>query len=350
MTSKTLLGLLMVLGCVSALGSHKSMRSTSQLFNNMEKNKEIQKYYESVERAPGLEGPQNRTFLTRVDHFNGSNWAKWDMHYIIDRDNYNPESGPILFYAGNEGGVWNFYNNSGFITDTLAKEMGAMVIFAEHRFYGESMPFGNKTFDKENLRFIAVEQVMWDYIELLKDIKTSFPELENRATIAFGGSYGGMLASWLRMKYPTHFQGALAASAPILWFEGKTDPNAYTEIASGVIKEMGGDECYDAMSRGFFDLQNMVNDRTKLASLNKIFNPCTAMTKSSDVSDLIGFISDTIGTTAMVNYPYPTEFIGSLPAWPINETCNAIKNYTYPQPSNDDMPVSLFNFTHISQL
>jgi len=94
----------------------------------------------------------------------------------------------------------------------------------------------------------------------------------------------------------------------------------------------------------------MKNDKSKLATLNTIFNPCTAMTKSSDVEDLIGFISDTIGTTAMVNYPYPTSFIGELPAWPINETCNAIKNYTYPESSNDDTPVSLFNFTHISQL
>ena len=84
MASKTLLGLLMVLGCVSALGSHKSMRSTGQLFNNMEKNRELREYYESLERAPGLSGPVNRTFFTRVDHFNGSNWAKWDMQYIID--------------------------------------------------------------------------------------------------------------------------------------------------------------------------------------------------------------------------------------------------------------------------
>lgn len=84
MASKTLLGLLMVLGCVSALGSHRAMKGTGQLFNNKEKNREIREYYESLERAPGLSGPTNRTFSTRVDHFNGSNWDKWDMHYIID--------------------------------------------------------------------------------------------------------------------------------------------------------------------------------------------------------------------------------------------------------------------------
>ena len=72
-----------------------------------------------------------------------------------------------------------------------------------------------------------------------------------------------MLASWMRMKFPDKITGALAASAPILHFKGAVDPNDFIRVASNVIKEMGGQQCYDLIHFGFFDIVNVQNDKSK---------------------------------------------------------------------------------------
>jgi len=67
--------------------------------------------------------------------------------------------------------------------------------------------------------YLTLENVFGDYIDLLDFIKTTY-KAQDKAVIAFGGSYGGMLAAWIRMKHPNKIQGAIAASAPVLGFEG----------------------------------------------------------------------------------------------------------------------------------
>jgi pimeloyl-ACP methyl ester carboxylesterase len=65
-----------------------------------------------------------------------------------------------------------------------------------------------------NIDYLSSQQALADYAYLIKYLKLSY-DAENSAVIAFGGSYGGMLAAWFRMKYPNVVDGALAASAPI---------------------------------------------------------------------------------------------------------------------------------------
>ena len=53
------------------------------------------------------------------------------MRYLIDDTYWEPKTGPILFYAGNEGDVYSFYDNVGFMTETIAKETGGLLVFGE---------------------------------------------------------------------------------------------------------------------------------------------------------------------------------------------------------------------------
>lgn len=53
--------------------------------------------------------------------------------------------------------MWTFFDNSGFMTTTLPEEFGALVVFGEHRYYGESLPYGDDSYDFDNLSFLTVE-------------------------------------------------------------------------------------------------------------------------------------------------------------------------------------------------
>jgi lysosomal Pro-X carboxypeptidase len=114
-----------------------------------------------------------------------------------------------------------------------------LVVFGEHRYFGESFP------DPKNVAltagyntYLTVENTMMDYVELIGFIKQKY-NAQDKAVIVFGGSYGGMLAAWLRMKFPSTFQGALAASAPILQFKNNTQ-QAETRYGQIITNDFAG--------------------------------------------------------------------------------------------------------------
>jgi lysosomal Pro-X carboxypeptidase len=81
-----------------------------------------------------------------------------------------------IYLLGNEGNIEAFWDNSGFVMEA-ATTFKALVVFAEHRYYGKSWPFGlfsslsmksdwqgseSKSLERANIVFLSVEQALGD--------------------------------------------------------------------------------------------------------------------------------------------------------------------------------------------
>ena len=173
--------------------------------------------------------PQN------ISHFNFKPLGTFRQKYFVDTKYWNSTSkGPILFYCGNEGPIEMFYNNSGFYNEDVARNLSGMIVYMEHRYFGTSMPFGSQkeAYKKENLVYLTTEEATMDYVQFLTYLKaTVCPDCP---VIAFGGSYAGMLAVWMRMKYPHVVDMAHGASAPVFYFKNRKnlDYNVFYQIVT----------------------------------------------------------------------------------------------------------------------
>ena len=84
--------------------------------------------------------------------------------------------------------------------------------FIINRFEGESIPPIAGVIDC--VSYGTTAQALADYISLVEALKLEYGA-STAPVIAFGGSYGGMLAGWARIVAPETFTGSIAASAPV---------------------------------------------------------------------------------------------------------------------------------------
>ena len=193
---------------------------------------------------PGVPDCTKKWHEQLLDHFDFSEQRVWRQRYFTFDKHWSP-GGPTLFYCGNEASVELYVNATGLMWERAAS-LGARLVFAEHRYCafsrgltlartnahphhtcsgrapssppvlpadGASMPLGAaSTANASNMRWLTMEQALADYASLIYALRADGPPTS--AVIALGGSYGGMLAAWLRMHYPSAVAGAIAASAP----------------------------------------------------------------------------------------------------------------------------------------
>ncbi|MFT7803846.1 lysosomal Pro-X carboxypeptidase-like [Arapaima gigas] len=264
----------------------------------------------------------------KIDHFGFFEDRTFKQRYLVNDQHWHKEGNPILFYTGNEGDITWFSNNTGFMWD-VAEELGAMLVFAEHRYYGESMPFGQDSYsDPKHLNYLTSEQALADFAVLIQKLKRTIPGAQNSPVVAIGGSYGGMLSAWMRMKYPNIVVGALAASAPIWQFTDMVPCNVFYKIVTNDFSQSGGN-CSDSIRKSWSAVDNVSSSEAGLKWLSEEFSLCSAL-KKEDVLVFKAWLQETWVNLAMVNYPYEANFLQPLPRWPVQVVCKYLMNSSLP--------------------
>jgi pimeloyl-ACP methyl ester carboxylesterase len=224
---------------------------------------------------------------------------------------------PVFLYLGNEGPIESFYNASGGIFE-LAESLSAAVVFIEHRYYGESLPFGDDdSFTPSNLQYLTIEQALADYSLFISSLPSLLPPSDYLPPVIWGGSYGGMLAAWHRMKYPHLTLGAIASGAPIDFYPGSGVQAAFRDafVASFEAAEEG---CGDELE-GLLVALEKVSDEDLLSSSIPFCSPAPSLAEKYAF-----YAKGAISSLAMINYPYPCSFISPLPAHPVTQGCQNI--------------------------
>ncbi|VDM64686.1 unnamed protein product [Angiostrongylus costaricensis] len=202
-----------------------------------------------------------------VDHFSFANRDNFKLRYFLNIENYKA-GGAIFFYTGNEGNLESFAINT--------KLIGA----------------------------------------------------QKSPVIAFGGSYGGMLAAWIRIKYPHKVDGAIASSALVFWFiDSKIPADIYDKIVTRSFMAAGCNR--KAIEKGWVAMRNLAQTAYGRSYLNELFHleKKSRLTSEEDYKFLSNYIKDVFEIMARVNYPYPSNFLTALPSWPV-KVVNLYYNYT----------------------
>ncbi|CAK4657631.1 unnamed protein product [Aphanomyces euteiches] len=263
-------------------------------------------------------------FEQTLNHFEAIPETYKQRYFICD-EFWTKPGGPIFFYVGNEADVELYLNNTGLMWEN-AHEYGAMLVFAEHRYFGKSLPK-----DAANhLQHLSSEQALADYAVLLRHIKETKEGTAKSPVIGFGGSYGGMLGTWFRIKYPHVIDGMVAASAPVLSFLGEDPPanlTAFSQIVTYDASPAAGSSpnCASKIRRAWDVMFDAATSEEGRAFLQKGLGLCDPLKTEEDALSVPDWAKGSYDYLAMGNFPYPSSYIMNgvsvLPAFPVREAC-----------------------------
>lgn len=283
-----------------------------------------------------------REFILPIDHYSFSSEKRTYKERVFVCSYHYEVGGPLLFYTGNESPVDVYVENTGFLWET-GQLMSGLIIFAEHRYYGSSQPFDPEKCNLRSLRYLSGTQAMADYASVITAISSEFKTV---GTVVFGGSYGGMLSAWMRVKYPYLVDGAIASSAPVFSFVGLQPPVDDYAFNKHMAKT-AGDKCFIAIKFGIKRVIALSESKGGLQLISNLFKTCDPITASDEsIDSFISWFLFPWGYYTMGNYPFPSSYMidsfqsaspSKLPAYPLRVACLPLEDVAEKELLNDDV-------------
>lgn len=258
-------------------------------------------------------------------------------------DPNNIHRAPVLLYTGNESPLEEYINHTGLLWQS-AGPLGAQVVFLEHRYEGQSVPPSTLA---HCLAYATSFQALADYANFIEQ-RLFLQGTRRRPVVVMGGSYGGMLAAWMRMLYPHLVAGAIAGSAPVGGFPHNRPTavdGAYRVIRHGLaqpfpptLKSSSHDDdddvgaepnhCPHNLLAVWPLLQILSQEATGQSLLQDTLRLCHV--PPTDASPLLlAWAQAPWFDLAEGSFPYPSAYISfalthrdvKLPAWPLQAAC-----------------------------
>eukprot|EP01105_Mastigella_eilhardi_P003450 TRINITY_DN143_c0_g3_i1.p1 TRINITY_DN143_c0_g3~~TRINITY_DN143_c0_g3_i1.p1 ORF type:complete len:491 (-),score=126.91 TRINITY_DN143_c0_g3_i1:938-2389(-) len=272
-----------------------------------------------VAQPPTNPAPQEFSMSQVFDHFDKSDGRTFTERYLVYAEYYQP-GGPMFFTAGGESDVHGGYAHNGFQFE-LAQQVGAFILYAEHRFYGDTLPFGAEdSYTRDNIQKLTIEQAMADFVSVIAHVKAQFSLPDDIPVIAWGGSYAGELVTYMRVAYPAVIHASVAGSAPVNYHTGgDVDNGRYFAVTTDDFGSTNP-ECPDLVRSAFNELNTKA--RANAAGRSWVTSElmlCSPLAQGEDALRMVAlWVENAYAQLAMLDYPWPYN---GLPAFPIDESC-----------------------------
>ena len=278
------------------------------------------------ETRDNLDDPSNncaqvpkKLFGQQLDHYNylvdvENNVQQWGQRYSVQDDWYGGAGSPIFLFLGGEANM-DFFCFQTVAIREWAKQFKALYVVLEHRFYGDSLPFGKDASTKQ-MQFLSSDQALADAANFIASFNAT---LTNPGPwVIFGCSYSSGLAAWFRLKYPHLVIGAVCPSGPVYALMNYTG-------YFGHFKAAAGPECSTAVQGASNYIYSLTQSASGLQELSKQFKTCPALSEAryNNTWYFLNQLMGVVGSSDQFNNP---------PDWPLNATCAALlKNGSSPQ-------------------